>query len=143
MTILKIIIKLADSPNQSTPSQTLPRIVPKRQKTRTGRALEVMELTGVEPVSKLGINTPLIHRFSFSSPRSGNPTLCPVGRTPGFDLKLVSNPINETKSIRWGYSSIVNGVESEALEPRLKGYLGSNWCGFTREGFDVVCIYLF
>lgn len=102
-----------------------------------------MELTGVEPVSKLDINTPLIHRFSFSSPRSGNPTLCPVGRTPGFNLKLVSNPINETKSIRWGYSSIVNGVESEALEPRLKGYLGSNWCSFTREGFDVVCIYLF
>jgi hypothetical protein len=79
-----------------------------------------MELTGVEPVSKLGINIPLIHRFSFSSPRSGNPTLYPVGRIPGFDLKLVSNPINEHNSIRWGYSSIVNGVESEALEPRLK-----------------------
>ncbi len=79
-----------------------------------------MELTGVEPVSKLGINIPLIHRFSFSGPRSGNPTLYPVGRIPGFDLKVVSNPINETNSIRWGYSSIVNGVESEALEPRLK-----------------------
>ncbi len=95
---------------------------PKHSKTRTGRVLGDMELTGVEPVSKLGINTPLIHRFSFSSPRSGNPTLCPVGRTPRFGLKLVSNPINETKSIRWGYSSIVNGVESEALEPELKGY---------------------
>jgi hypothetical protein len=31
-----------------------------------------MELTGVEPVSALGINTPFIHRFSFSNPRSGN-----------------------------------------------------------------------
>ena len=79
-----------------------------------------MELTGVEPVSKLDINTPFIHRFSFSDPQSGNPTLCPGGRTPGFNLNLVSSPINETKSIRWGYSSIVNGVESEALEPRLK-----------------------
>jgi hypothetical protein len=34
-----------------------------------------VELTGVEPVSKLGINTSLVHRFSFSDPRSGNPSL--------------------------------------------------------------------
>ncbi|GEM_PF-3065188 len=79
-----------------------------------------MELTGVEPVSKSDINILFIHRLSFSNPRSGNPTLYPVGRIPGFGLKLVSNPINEHNSIRWGYSSIVNGVESEALEPRLK-----------------------
>ena len=89
-------------------------------KTRTGRALGVMELTGVEPVSKSDINILFIHRLSFSNPRSGNPTLYPVGGIPGFGLKLVSNPINEHNSIRWGYSSIVNGVESEALEPRLK-----------------------
>jgi hypothetical protein len=31
-----------------------------------------MELTGVEPVSALGINTPIVHRFSFSNPQSGN-----------------------------------------------------------------------
>ena len=79
-----------------------------------------MELTGVEPVSKSDINILFIHRLSFSNPRSGNPTLCPGGRTPEFDLNLFSNSINENNSIRWGYSSIVNGVESEALEPRLK-----------------------
>ena len=31
-----------------------------------------MELTGVEPVSALSINTPLIHRFSPSNPQGGN-----------------------------------------------------------------------
>ncbi len=31
-----------------------------------------MELTGVEPVSALVISASLIHRLSFSNPRSGN-----------------------------------------------------------------------
>jgi hypothetical protein len=43
--------------------------------------IELMELTGVEPVSALGINTPIIHRFSFSNPQSGNRHLSP---TVGF-----------------------------------------------------------
>lgn len=40
-----------------------------------------MELTGVEPVSALGINTPLVHRFSLSNPQGGNR---PLSRTMGF-----------------------------------------------------------
>jgi hypothetical protein len=35
----------------------------------------LVELTGVEPVSKLGINTPLIHRLSSSNPQNGNSPL--------------------------------------------------------------------
>lgn len=43
-----------------------------------------VELTGVEPVSALGISTPFIHRFSFSDPRSGNR---PLSRTVGCSGK--------------------------------------------------------
>jgi hypothetical protein len=46
-----------------------------------------MELTGVEPVSALGINTPLFHRFSFSDPRSGNR---PLSRTVGCSGKVLA-----------------------------------------------------
>lgn len=31
-----------------------------------------MEPTGIEPVSVLGINLPIVHRFSLSNPRGGN-----------------------------------------------------------------------
>jgi len=34
-----------------------------------------MELMGVEPMSKLGINPPLVHRFSLSDPQGGNRSL--------------------------------------------------------------------
>ena len=48
--------------------------------------VKVMELTGVEPVSALGISTPLIHRLSFSDPRSGNRSL---SRTVGCSGKVL------------------------------------------------------
>jgi len=47
-----------------------------------------MELTGVEPVSALGISTPLIHRFSFSNPRSGNRSL---SRTMGCSGNVLAS----------------------------------------------------
>ena len=37
-----------------------------------------MELTGVEPVSALGSDLPLIHRLSFFYPRSGDRRLSPT-----------------------------------------------------------------
>ncbi len=47
-----------------------------------------MELTGVEPVSALGISTSLIHRFSFSDPQSGNR---PLSRTVGCSGEVLAN----------------------------------------------------
>ena len=47
-----------------------------------------MELTGVEPVSALVIITSLIHRFSFSRPRSGNRLL---SQTVGCSGKVFAN----------------------------------------------------
>jgi hypothetical protein len=47
-----------------------------------------MELTGVEPVSALGIGTSLIHRFSVSDPQRGNR---PLSRTMGFSSKVLAN----------------------------------------------------
>jgi hypothetical protein len=72
---IKTVIKSAEISDDLPPFQACPVITPKHSKTRCGRALGLMELTGVEPVSKLGINASFIHRFSFSNPRSGNPTL--------------------------------------------------------------------
>ena len=52
-----------------------------------------MELTGIEPVSKLGTDPPLVHRFSLSNPQGGNRSL---SRTMGCsDLILASKPIGE------------------------------------------------
>jgi hypothetical protein len=73
--VIKSVIKSAETCNDFPPFQPLPKRSPEYSKTRTGRVLGLMELTGVEPVSKLDINTSFIHRFSFSNPRSGNPTL--------------------------------------------------------------------
>jgi hypothetical protein len=60
-----------------------------------------MELTGVEPVSALGINIPLIHRFSLSDPQGGNRHLSP---TVGFfgEVLAGSLPKETNLSIRWG-----------------------------------------
>jgi hypothetical protein len=53
---------------------------------RANASLNVeVELTGVEPVSKLGISIPIVHRFSFSNPRSGNRSL---SRTAGCSGKV-------------------------------------------------------
>ncbi len=46
-----------------------------------------MELTGVEPVSALGISTPFIHRFSASNPQRGNR---PLSRTMGCSGKVLA-----------------------------------------------------
>ena len=45
-----------------------------------------MELTGVEPVSALSNNTPLIHRLSLSNPLGGNRSL---SRTVGCSGKVL------------------------------------------------------
>lgn len=60
-----------------------------------------MELTGVEPVSALGINTSLVHRFSVSDPQRGNR---PLSRTIGFSGKVLASyqPEAVNWSIRWG-----------------------------------------
>lgn len=50
--------------------------------------VQSMELTGVEPVSALGSNTSLIHRFSLSDPQGGNRHLSP---TVGFSSKVLAN----------------------------------------------------
>ena len=60
-----------------------------------------MELTGVEPVSALGISISLVHRLSFSYPQSGE---CPLSRTIGFSSKVLDSHQLEVMncSIRWG-----------------------------------------
>ena len=47
-----------------------------------------MELSGIEPLSAMGIDFPIIHRFSFSNPRSRNRLL---SRTMGFSSKVLVN----------------------------------------------------
>lgn len=47
-----------------------------------------MEPTGVEPVSALGINQPIVHRFSSSNPQSGNH---PLSRMMGFPSKVLTD----------------------------------------------------
>ena len=47
-----------------------------------------MELTGVEPVSALVIDSPIAHRLSFSYPRSGNR---PLSRTVGCSGKVLAS----------------------------------------------------
>jgi len=66
-----------------------------------GMMAQKVELTGVEPVSALGISTPFIHRLSFSDPRSGNR---PLSRTVGCSGKVLASnrPEAVNWSIRWG-----------------------------------------
>ncbi len=60
-----------------------------------------MELTGVEPVSALGISTSFVHRFSVSDPQRGNRSL---SRTVGFFGNVLASyrPKAVNWSIRWG-----------------------------------------
>ncbi len=52
-----------------------------------------MELTGIEPVSSLGIDSPFIHRLILSNPQGGNRSL---SRTMGCTgLVLASQPTRE------------------------------------------------
>lgn len=61
----------------------------------------LMELTGVEPVSALGISTALIHRLSPSHPQDGNR---PLSRTMGCSSEVLAGnrPEAVSQGIRWG-----------------------------------------
>ena len=76
-----------------------------------------MELTGVEPVSKLGINIPFIHRLSLSDPQGGN---CLLSRTMGFSGDFLCQQAYQRQlaNASVGVLSIAfNGVRLKTLEP--------------------------
>ncbi len=76
-----------------------------------------VELRRVELLSALGIITTLIHRFSFSYPRSGNR---PLSRTMGFSGISLSQSADQRQPHEasvGGWSSVLNGVKLWTLEP--------------------------
>jgi hypothetical protein len=56
--------------------------------TNLSVSIDLMELTGVEPVSALVISTSLVHRFSLSNPQGGNRSL---SRTMGCSGKVLAS----------------------------------------------------
>ena len=79
-----------------------------------------MEPTGIEPVSKLGINLPLIHRFSLSDPQGGNHPLSRMTGCTGFILASKSTSEGLLEHPLGLVSAVFNGVGLQTLDASLE-----------------------